>query len=156
MPTDWPGIILDPKTPETAWASIFASLLDLARQSASPGALHDGTVIADRLLSESAWELWEAYPERAMKTSAVLKDWSLQGAGRAVLVLDAMSLREMPILLNAAAAREIAPLGVGITGSECPPRSKTPKPSKSCGKPSVLPVTNPFPNRGGIDSCRPS
>jgi len=134
MPIDWPGIILDPKTPESAWASIFSSLLDLVRQNTSPIAIHDATVIPDRLLSEAAWELWKAYPEHAVKTSAVLKDWTLQGAGRAVLVLDALSLREMPILLNAAASRGIAPLHVGITGSECPPT--TDQFAKAIGLPS--------------------
>ena len=121
MPIDWPRIILDPKTPEMAWASIFSSLLDMACQSTSPVAIHDATVIPDRLLSEAAWELWASYPDHAVKTAAVLKDWTSQGAGRAVLILDALSLREMPVLLNAAATRGIVPVHAGVTGSECPP-----------------------------------
>ena len=120
MSIDWAGIILDSQAPETAWASIFSSLLDLAKQSSSPVALHDATVIPDRLLSEAAWELWESYPEHAVKTSAMLKDWTSQGSAKAVLILDALSLRELPILLSAAAVRGADPLQVNVTGSECP------------------------------------
>ena len=90
-----------------------------ARESASPVALHDATVIPDRLLSEAACELWASYPDHVVKTSTVLKDWAIQGAGRAVLILDALSLRELPVLLNAAAERSIVPLQAGVTGSEC-------------------------------------
>ena len=134
MPIDWPHIILDPNTPETAWSSIFSSLLNVARESASPVALHDATVIPDRLLSEAACELWASYPDHVVKTSTVLKDWAIQGAGRAVLILDALSLRELPVLLNAAAERCIVPLQAGVTGSECPPT--TDQFAKAIGLPS--------------------
>lgn len=120
MSTDWVDIILDSQSPETAWAAIFSYLLDAARHSSSHGALHDATVIPDRLLTEAAWGLWESYPEHAVKTSAVLKDWTNQGSGKAVLILDALSLREMSVLLSAAAGRGINPIQVNVTGSECP------------------------------------
>lgn len=120
MSTDWTGIILGSQAPETAWASIFSSLLDLAKQSSSPVALHDATVIPDRLLSEAAWDLWESYPEHSVKISAMLKEWTAQGSNKAVLILDALSLREMPILLSAAAVRGVNPLLVNVAGSECP------------------------------------
>ena len=98
----------------------ISSLLDMAKQSSSPVALHDATVIPDRLLTEAAWELWEFYPEHAVKTSSVIKDWTSQGSSKAVLILDALSLREMPILLSAAHVRGVEPLQVKVTGSECP------------------------------------
>ena len=120
MSTDWTGIILNSQSPEAAWASIFSSLQNLAKQSSSPVALHDATVIPDRMLSEAAWDLWESYPEHAIKTSAMLKEWTAQGPNKAVLILDALSLREMPILLSAAAVRGVNPLLVNVTGSECP------------------------------------
>lgn len=140
MSIDWTGIILDSRSPETAWTSILASLLDLAKQSSSPVALHDATVIPDRLLSEAAWGLWESYPEHAVKTSAMLKDWTAQGSGKAVLILDALSLREMPILLSAAAVRGAAPLLVTVTGSECP--STTDQFAKAIGLPSRSALAN--------------
>jgi hypothetical protein len=120
MSTDWANIILSSQPPAAAWAAIFLSLLSMAKQSASPVALHDATVVPDRLLAEAAWELWEAFPECAIKTSTTLKDWTNQSSGKAVLILDALSLRELPILLGAAEARDIQPLQLKVTGSECP------------------------------------
>lgn len=120
MSTDWSAIILDSQSPAAAWAEIFSTLLSMARQSSSPVALHDATVVPDRLLTEAAWELWESFPEHAVKTSTTLKVWATQGSGKAVLILDALSLRELPILLGAAEARSIQPVQVKITGSECP------------------------------------
>jgi len=121
MNIDWSGMILDAPTAETAWHEIFTTLLDLSRSTSSPVALHDATVIPDRLLTEAAWELWESFPLKAVKTSDRLKSWASKGAqGKAVLIIDALSLRELPILLGAAEARGIRPFQVGVTGSECP------------------------------------
>ncbi|MDH5297636.1 MAG: hypothetical protein OEV91_01290, partial [Desulfobulbaceae bacterium] len=69
--------------------------------------------------SEAAWELWEAFPVHAEKTSGNLKGWAV-GSGKAVLILDALSLRELPILMGAAEERGIQPIQVKVTGSECP------------------------------------
>lgn len=119
MSTDWSGIILDSQSPQDAWAEIFSALNALSRSSSSPVALHDATVIPDRLLTEAAWELWEAFPVHAEKTSGNLKGWAV-GSGKAVLILDALSLRELPILMGAAEERGIQPIQVKVTGSECP------------------------------------
>ena len=119
MNPDWSGIILDSQSPQDAWAEIFSSLHALSRSSSSPVALHDATVIPDRLLTEAAWELWEAFPMHAEKTSGNLKGWAV-GSGKAVLILDALSLRELSILMGAAEERGIQPIQVKVTGSECP------------------------------------
>lgn len=131
MSTAWSDIILDSGSPELAWAEIFSSMLALAKESSSPVALHDATVVPDRLLAEAAWELWEAYPEKAIKTSDNLKSWASTGTGKAVLILDALSLRELPILVGAAEERGIQPAQVTVTGSECP--STTNQFAKSLG-----------------------
>ncbi len=140
MSTDWSGIILDSQSPETAWAEIFAALLALSKSISSPVALHDATVIPDRLLTEAAWELWEAFPTHAAKTSERLKIWTATGAGKAVLILDALSLRELPVLLAAAETRGIQPVQVMVTGSECP--STTDHFAKSLGLPSRSALAN--------------
>lgn len=119
MNLDWSCIILDSQSPQDAWAEIFSSLQALSRSSSSPVALHDATVIPDRLLTEAAWELWEAFPMHAEKSSGNLKGWAV-GSGKAVLILDALSLRELPILMGAAEERGIQPIQVKVTGSECP------------------------------------
>jgi hypothetical protein len=120
MTIDWPGILLDRHPPESVWAEVFSSLLSLAVRNSSPVTLHDATIVPDRLLAEAAWELWESFPECAVKTSTELKKWTGQGHGKAVLILDALSLRELQILLGAAEARSIKPVQVMVTGSECP------------------------------------
>jgi len=60
MSTDWNRIILDAQSSDAAWAEIFTALLSIARSTSSPVELHNATVIPDRLLTEAAWELWEA------------------------------------------------------------------------------------------------
>jgi hypothetical protein len=140
MTTDWSGIILDSGSPDIAWAEIFSSLLALARSSSSPVALHDATVVPDRLLTEAAWELWEAFPEYAERTSVNLKSWASQGVDKAILILDALSLRELSILLGAAEVRGIQPAQVKVTGSECP--STTDHFAKSLGLPSRSGMAN--------------
>ena len=139
MSTDWSGIILDSQSLQDAWAEIFSAMHALSRSSSSPVALHDATVIPDRLLTEAAWELWEAFPMHAEKTSGNLKGWAV-GSGKAVLILDALSLRELPILMGAAEARGIQPVQVKVTGSECP--STTDHFAKSLGLPSRSALAN--------------
>jgi hypothetical protein len=134
---DWPAIILDARNAATAWAGIFTAIQSLARNLSSPVALHDASIVPDRLLAESAWELWEAYPESAKKTSSKLKEWTNSGTnhgtGKAVLIIDALSLREMPYILEAAKIRGITPVLIKITGAECP--STTVQFAKSLGLP---------------------
>jgi hypothetical protein len=122
MSTDWTSIILDCDSPAKAWEGIFSVLLEMARTVASPVALHDQTVVPDRLLSEAAWGLWHSYPESAALTSARLRQWcnDSDSTGRAVLILDAFSLRELPLLLGGAEARGVKPESVSVAGSECP------------------------------------
>jgi hypothetical protein len=122
MMTSWTSTILDASDPVQAWQGVFDRLLDVVRETASPQKIHDATVLPDRLLAESAWNLWEAYQEASPRTATALKDW-WQGVtvhGRAVLVLDALSLRELPFLLGGAERRGIVPAHVEITGSELP------------------------------------
>ena len=118
----WLDIILDSSSPTDAWSGIFAQLRDLAVTCGTPVDLHNQTVAPDRLLAETAWELWESYPKAAPRTSSHLKEWCAvpSSIGRAVLVLDALSLREMPWLLGGAQARHIQPADVRVTGAESP------------------------------------
>ncbi|MDD2316830.1 MAG: hypothetical protein PHD57_05730 [Desulfobacterales bacterium] len=140
MSTNWSGIIFDSQSPQKVWAEIFSALHALSRCSSSPVALHDSTVIPDRLLTEAAWELWEAFPTDAEKTSDCLKNWAVASSGKAVLILDALSLRELPILMGAAEARGIQPVQIKVTGSECP--STTDHFAKSLGLPSRSALAN--------------
>ena len=122
MSIAWHEIILDSATPKIAWAEIFESLRELALSTTSPVALHDLTVIPDRLLSEAAWQLWYEYPDATIRTSDVLKSWCSEtsSTGKAVLILDALSLRELPALIAGAKSHGVELQDVRVTGSECP------------------------------------
>lgn len=141
MSIDWNGIILDAPSPAAAWTEIFAALLALSKATSSPVALHDATVVPDRLLAEAAWELWEAFPLQAETTADHLKAWAAADpAGKAVLILDALSLRELPIILGAAETRGVEPVQVRVTGSACP--STTDHFAKSLGLPGRSALAN--------------
>ena len=140
MSVDWNSLILDAPTPDTAWSSILSSLLSISMKIFSPVALHDATVVPDRLLSEAAWELWEAFPEQADKTSQNLMTWAVAGKSKAVLILDALSIRELPIIINSAKDRGVSFTQVKVTASECP--STTDHFAKAIGAPSRSALTN--------------
>lgn len=140
MSIDWSSIILDSPSPKAAWTDIFSALLILSQSNSSPVTLHDATVVPDRLLAEAAWELWEVFPEHADTTSNNLKNWAARGSGKAILILDALSLRELPFILGAAKVRGIQPVQTKVTGSECP--STTTHFAKSLGLPSRSALAN--------------
>ena len=119
---NWTETILAKRAPEEIWTQIFAELLRAARANTSPVALHQSLVPADRLLAETAWELWEAYQNFPGRTSVRLVDWWNNSAagGRAVLILDALSLRDLPALLGGAQSHGITPTQVAVTGAEVP------------------------------------
>lgn len=142
MTIAWHDIILDAKTPELAWQSIFDTLLDLAIKAPAPDKLHKDTVVPDRLLSEAAWNLWYDYPRAAPKTSVALKQWcdTPSSSGKAVLILDALSLRELPLLLAGGEKHGAIPLSIGVKGSQCP--SSTTHFAKALGLPSRSALAN--------------
>jgi hypothetical protein len=75
----------------------------------------------DNLLCGSAWELWQHFEETAPATSETLKRfWARQPGGKAVLILDALSLRETPWLMEQAAQRGFTLHCAQATASELP------------------------------------
>ena len=94
--------------PKQAWEALFNQLW----ADFSPG-LRSDVVDAitterdrdcarfDNLLSGSAWELWRDYETAAPRTVDALKQfWGERSHGKAILILDALSLRELPWLLE--------------------------------------------------------
>ena len=74
----------------------------------------------DTLLSDSAWDLWQAYNMNTDKTSENIIDfWQTTKDGKAILILDGLSLREMPFLLQGGKARGYD-VDYKITSSETP------------------------------------
>lgn len=120
---EWASLILSERPAKLIWSDIFARLGDVAMASTSPGDLHRETVIPDRLLAEGAWDLWQAFPAEAPKVVDSLREfWAAPAAsaGTAVLILDALSLRELPLIVAAATKRSIQPTKVSVRGSQVP------------------------------------
>jgi len=142
MTDDWNEIILCAQSASHTWEKIFGILKELACTSGSPITLHDQTVIADRILSEAAWEVWNAYPASALRTSAYLTKWiaSPSAGGKAVLILDALSIRELPFLLGGAHSHKVNIEQVTVTGAECP--TTTALFAKALGLPSRSSLAN--------------
>lgn len=83
--------------------------------------------LRDRLIGQydaallSSWELWKSFPSQVEKGSSKVKNfWGTEISGKALLILDALSLRESPWLLRGARER-----GYNIEIS-CPVSSELP------------------------------
>src|SRR5687768_2250874 len=96
----WIVVIVVQDAQSITWGSILTALRDMALQSTKPGALDKSTVVPDRLLANTAWNLWDDFHHYAPTVIDELKKFWIQttGFGTAVLVLDALSLRELPII----------------------------------------------------------
>ena len=119
----WESLVLADQSSRATWTAIFTRLRELALASPNAVALHKETIVPDRVLAESAWDLWQAFPPTAPKVIDGLKDfWSHQSgsAGSAILVLDALSLRELPIIVAAAKKAGAEPVRVEVRGSQVP------------------------------------
>lgn len=116
------SILSQTAPPNATWTAIFEGLKELALSSPSPAQLQHETVGIDRLLAESAWDLWRAYSAEAPRTADKLRAWWSTPApqGRAILILDALSLRELSVILAEAGKRGITHASIKVTGSEVP------------------------------------
>ena len=122
MTAEWVDIVLGRESAADTWKRLFEQAFHCAAAGVSPDRLHAELSIPDRLLADSAWELWQQYSTAAPRTSSALKAWfaHTSASGKAILILDALSLRELAVLLEAAEARGITPLEATVTGSEVP------------------------------------
>lgn len=120
--TDWLKVIIAEDDPATAWQHIFARLRDLALQSTKLGALDRATIVPDRLLANTAWIMWDAFLHHAPTAVNELKRFWIQTtpSGTAILVLDGLSLRELPLIVAAANDRGLTPTRVEAFGSQVP------------------------------------
>ena len=75
----------------------------------------------ENVLSGSAWELWKDFETCVPKAAdSLVTFWELNPDGRAILILDGLSLRESPWLLSEAARRGYKIHQAGCRGSELP------------------------------------
>jgi hypothetical protein len=75
----------------------------------------------DNVLSGSAWDLWAHFESAVPKASrGVIDFWSSTTGGKAVLILDGLSLREAPWLLEQAKSRGYTLHRSEVRGAELP------------------------------------
>ena len=115
-------------TPEEVWLAIIDMALKIASEPLSPQnavsqvAGRDNRIGAiDDFLATSGWELWREFGTAVERTSDRLIGWWKEPfSSKAVLILDGLSLRELPWLLQGAKARGYTLLDVRATASELP------------------------------------
>jgi hypothetical protein len=122
-PPLWQEILTQPDA-VTCWQQIMTFALQSACNASSPENLHHELQPIDRILTDAAWPLWEDFPSAANHTSTTLRTWWQDRAtapnGRAILILDALSLRELPYLLKSFELYGVTPLEIKATGAEIP------------------------------------
>lgn len=118
---DWLNILFEKNTDPQTWQNIFEEVKKISLESPNSDEIRKKLSYGDRLISESAWELWKNYSNTANLASGRLIDFikSPASEGKAVLLIDAMSIKELPLILHAAKDRDIKP-EVKILGSEIP------------------------------------
>lgn len=101
------------QSPREAWATILSHAWQVCTPpftSSSP----EGEVLRrdreladiDLFLATAGWDLWDDYDSSVpLNSNALAEWWNDRGPGRAVLILDALSLREVPWILAEAEAR---------------------------------------------------
>ena len=96
-----------------AWQVIFDKLWEIFSAPLTPQHAEQAVIERERkvsdielLLSSSAWELWREFESSVPRTAqSVIDFWNSTAAGKAVLILDGLSLRESPWLLQEAKRR---------------------------------------------------
>lgn len=75
----------------------------------------------DLFLATAGWDLWRSYERDVVRTASALAAWwESRNKARAVLVLDALSLREAPWILMGAKKRGFTVHQAKATGAELP------------------------------------
>lgn len=111
-----------------AWKVIVDRALEICRQPLSPQNASAEVTRRDRavgeidqLLSSGAWTLWREFPSLVPRNAdQIVKWWQAPFAAKAVLVLDGLSLRETPWLIEGAKARGFTIGAVSAHAAEIP------------------------------------
>ncbi len=114
--------------PQEAWSRIADHLWQTFSAPIAPGVADTEVVKRDRgitelenTLSGSCWDLWNEFEAMVPRTSAgIVEFWNRIQGGKAVLILDGVSLRETPWLLGQASERGYTVHAAGPRGTELP------------------------------------
>ena len=113
-----------------SWHALVAKALEIASRPLSSGGAAGEVIKRDReigaldhFLAASGWDLWHAFGAEVERTSERLTRWwsaSTFAGGKAVLILDGLSLRELPWLLQGAKERGFVLHEASAHASELP------------------------------------
>jgi hypothetical protein len=110
-----------------AWLAIISTAWETCAPGISPATPSGDVTRRDRELADldlflagAGWDLWNDFEEVVEQTANALASWWEQPGGRAVLILDGLSLREVPWILGGAKARGYSVVTARPTGSELP------------------------------------
>src|SRR6218665_444974 len=111
-----------------AWRVIVGHAVEIARKPLAAGNAPSEVVKRDRevgeldlFLSSSGWDLWQAFGNSVERTSdRLLRWWAEPFSAKAVLILDGLSLRELPWLLQGAKEHGFATHEGSAHASELP------------------------------------
>jgi hypothetical protein len=113
---------------EEAWRVIINNAVEIASKPLAAGNAPSEVIKRDReigtldhFLSSTGWDLWQAFGDSVERTSDRLARWWTEPySAKAVLVLDGLSLRELPWLLQGAKERGFTLHEVSANASELP------------------------------------
>lgn len=122
---------LQQATPAEAWAMLAKHALEACdaishegKSAEAAARLRDEALrTLDAWLAGAGWDLWAEFGSAMPRTADRLVAWWEAiplGAGAAVLVLDGLSLRELPLLRHGAGANGFAITSAEATGAELP------------------------------------
>ncbi len=114
--------------PEDAWRVIIDKAVEIASKPLAAGNAPSEVTKRDReigaldhFLSSSGWDLWQAFGNTVERTSdRLVRWWDEPYSAKAVLILDGLSLRELPWLLQGAKERGFTLHEVTANASELP------------------------------------
>lgn len=111
-----------------AWRVIINHAVGIASRPLAPGNAPGELIkrdreigILDHFLSSAGWDLWQAFGDTVGRTSdRLIRWWTEPYSAKAVLILDGLSLRELPWLLQGAKERGFTLHEVSVNASELP------------------------------------
>lgn len=111
-----------------AWRVIVKHAVEIASKPLAAGTAPSEVVKRDReigeldlFLSSSGWDLWQTFGGNVERTSdRLVRWWAEPFSAKAVLILDGLSLRELPWLLQGARERGFILHEVSANASELP------------------------------------
>ena len=115
-------------TPEEAWHVIINKAVEIASKPLAAGNAPSEVIKRDReigaldyFLSSSGWDLWQTFGDTVERNSdRLVRWWGEPYSAKAVLILDGLSLRELPWLLQGAKDRGFTLHEVSANASELP------------------------------------